>query len=212
MAFASLIVSAGMVTLLIRASLRVRPAQQKWVAFWAQFPAGLSTFVVGLGYWLSFERWLDPFSDHLGWVVFLQAVLGVPFLYRSIWPWVLSSQSSLVEAARVLGASRMRTFWAVDWPRLRAPLASAFGVFFLSCLGDLAALSLFSAGNFEEGVPLPIVISRALGRYQFDEAQTVMGALLLAGFLFAIVLRQTFQALGFIAPRAQDFFQKRNRT
>ncbi len=210
-AVCSLSLCAAFTALLLRAARNSTERQKKWVIFSALFPAGLSTFVLGLGFWLAAEPWMDPFSDQLNWVIFLQAVLGVPFFFRSLWPLVNSPQHRLMDAARALGASPYRAFWSIEWPRWRGPLVSVLGAFFLASLGDLAALSLFSGGDFSSGVPLPVQVSRALARYQFDEVQGILLVLLLTGVLGMLLMRVLAWGVGVSLPAIQDWVSASRR-
>ncbi|MEK7690846.1 MAG: ABC transporter permease subunit, partial [Bdellovibrionota bacterium] len=68
-------------------------------------PSGVSILVVGLGIWLAYGSWFDPFDANLLWFVGLQTVLFSPWGMRKFWPLVSRPQTHLHEAAACLGAS-----------------------------------------------------------------------------------------------------------
>jgi len=159
--------------------------------FWASLlslPSGISILVLGLGFWLTYAKWVDPFEGSLLSIIALQATLFLPLVFRSLWSTVGGAQIHALDAAQSLGASPWQAFVAVEWPRLRPILISSFAMVFGASLGEVAAVSLFYS---EKIIPLPLLISRAMAQYHFQEAQGV-GALLLvitaASFIMASVL------------------------
>jgi thiamine transport system permease protein len=140
-------------------------------------PSGLSVLVLGLGGWLAYSRWIDPFEGSLLAIVTLQVVVLFPAAYRLLWPVAQSAQRGAMEAAWSLGASPWRAFWLVDWPRWRAPVRSVVALTAALAVGEVAAVSLFYS---EDLVPLPLVVSRWMGQYRFDEARAVAALLLAA--------------------------------
>jgi thiamine transport system permease protein len=133
-------------------------------------PSGISALVLGLGIWLAYGRWIDPFSGSYLAIFALQTAIFFPIAFRIFWPVVRERPVRLIEAAALLGASRSRAFWVVEWPRWRAPLLSALGMVAGASLGEVAAVSLFYSENL---VPLPLLIYRWSAQYRFQDAQMV---------------------------------------
>jgi len=209
LAVGSLLLSGSLTAFLLRAARRLPGRSQPWVIFIALFPSWVSPFILGLGFWLVAERWMDPFADHWQWVILIQAILGVPFLFRALWPVVGSPQLRLMDSAQALGASKFRAFWAVEWPRWKGVVATAGGVYFFGALGDLAAVSFFSGGAFETGVPLPVLVSRMISHYQFDEAQGVLLVLVALGLSSLGVLSGVLTFVGWVVPQGADYLKRR---
>lgn len=139
-------------------------------------PSGISILVLGLGFWLAYGRWIDPFAGSLWAMVALQATLFFPIAFRFLWPVARQNQASLVEAAATLGATPFQAFREVEWPRWRGPILGALAMVAGASLGELAAVSLFYNENL---VPLPLLISRWMAQYRFSEAEGVAALLLL---------------------------------
>jgi thiamine transport system permease protein len=139
-------------------------------------PNGISVLVLGLGFWIAYGQWIDPFDGGLTILLGVQATLFFPVAYRLLWPVAQGSQKEQIEIACTLGASPFQAFWYIEWPRWKAPLLSAFAGVAGASLGEVAAISLFYQ---EKLVPLPLLISRWMQQYRFDEAKGVGGLLLL---------------------------------
>lgn len=146
-------------------------------------PSGLSVLVLGLGGWLAYGSLIDPFEGSLAAIVGLQITVFFPVVFRMLWPVAQAGQRGAMEAAWTLGASPWRAFWCVDWPRWRAPVFSALALVAGMALGEVAAVSLFYS---EKLIPLPLLVSRWMAQYRFEEARAV-SALLLAGSVALMV-------------------------
>ena len=151
-------------------------------------PSGISVLVLGLGIWLAYERWLDPFEGSWLAIIALQTTLFFPIAYRVLWPFAQSPQKSQLEAAESLGASPLESFWLIEWPRWRGPVLSALAAVAGGSLGEVGAVSLFFS---EKILPLPLLVSRWMGQYRFDEAQGIAGLLFLLSFLTIVISLET---------------------
>jgi ABC-type Fe3+ transport system permease subunit len=145
------------------------------VTFLMGLPTGISVLVLGLGLWLAYGKWIDPFSGSFLAIAALQIVIFFPIAFRVLWPVARDRQVRLLEAATTLGASRVRAYWTVEWPRWKPPLVSALGMVAGASLGEVAAVSLFYSENL---IPLPLLISRWSAQYRFADAQSVAVLLL----------------------------------
>jgi thiamine transport system permease protein len=138
-------------------------------------PAGVSVLVLGLGAWLAYARWIDPLSGSLSAIAGLQILIFTPLAFRALWPVARRTRSQLLEAASTLGAGPVRAFFAVEWPRWAGPLSGTAALVAGASLGEIAAVSLFYS---ERLVPLPLVISRWMAQYRFEEAEGLSALLL----------------------------------
>src|SRR6185437_14536476 len=106
-------------------------------------PGGISVLVLGLGFWLAYGQWLDPFSGSLTAMVFLEIALFLPILFRMFWPLADQLRPRLLEAAATLGAGPVPAFFWVEWPRWQPVVTSALALATAASLGEVAAVSLF---------------------------------------------------------------------
>jgi len=67
------------------------------------------------------------------------AVVGLPFLVRSVWLAVEAVEPGLEEAARTLGFGRWRTFWKVTVPLSRSGILAGALLAFARALGEFGA-------------------------------------------------------------------------
>lgn len=144
-------------------------------------PAGVSALVLGLGVWLAYGKWIDPFSGSFIAMVVIQGTLFFPIAFQILWPVARTRKVSQLESAELMGASVFQAFWWVEWPRWRRPLQGAFAGVAGASLGEIGAVSLFYS---EKLVPLPLLVSRWMEHYRFVDAQALSGLLL----LFSLVL------------------------
>lgn len=142
-------------------------------------PNGVSILVLGLGTWFAYGQWFD-FSEH-SWIilVLLQMTLFFPFSFRLICQTAREMNLDQLEAALCLGASPWRAFLQVEWNRWKAPLLSVFSGVSAASLGEVAAASLFCNENW---VPLPLLATRWMMQYRFEEAEAIACLLLLLSF------------------------------
>jgi len=138
-------------------------------------PSGISILVLGLGFWLAYGRWLDPFEGSLFAIVVLQMVLFFPTAYRMFWPLAVVPPNHLMGAARATGATEWQVFRFVEWPRWRKVVFAALAMVAGASLGEVAAVSLFFS---EKLLPLPLLLSQWMGQYRFESARTLSGLLL----------------------------------
>jgi thiamine transport system permease protein len=144
-------------------------------------PGGISVLVLSLGVWLAYGKWFDPFEGSFLAMVALQTTLFFPVAFRIFWPLSQSLRLRELEAAVSLGASEFSAFWWVEFPRWRGPILSALAAVAGASLGEVGAVSLFYS---EKLIPLPLLVSRWMEQYHFEEAQGIAGLLfLLSSFL-----------------------------
>lgn len=180
--FALILVGMGILSLRYLSS---RPGWQMILGVFLSLPTGISALVLGLGAWFAYGRIFDLFSGSFIAMALLQVTLFFPIALRILWPVAQASRGTLMETAQVLGASGIQAFCTIEWPRWRAPIAAAFSMIFGASLGEVAAVSLFYN---ERLIPLPLLISRFMAQYRFDDAQMVsevlffLSALTIAGF------------------------------
>ena len=158
----------------------------------AMAPLAVSGIIVGLG----LLRGLVFGVEVAGWriaatgavaIVVAHAVAGYPFVVRTVAPGLEGLDSSLIESARALGASRARVIRDVElplvWPGVVAGAAFAFAI----SIGEFTATVVLATGA--DAYTMPVAIERFIGR-RLGPA-TAMGVVLLVvtGLSFVVIER-----------------------
>ncbi|MEU3946785.1 iron ABC transporter permease [Streptomyces sp. NPDC029526] len=124
-------------------------------------PLGVSAVTVGFGFLIALDE--PPLDLRASWILvpLAQALVGVPFVVRTMLPVLRAVDSRLREAAAVLGASPWRAWREVDLPMVRRALLIAAGFAFAVSLGEFGA-TVFIARP--DNPTLPVAVARLLGR------------------------------------------------
>jgi thiamine transport system permease protein len=124
-------------------------------------PLGVSAVTVGFGFLIALDE--PPLDLRSSWVLvpLAQALVGVPFVVRTMLPVLRAVDGRLREAAAVLGASPWRVWREVDLPLVRRALLVAAGFAFAVSLGEFGA-TVFIARP--DNPTLPVAVARLLGR------------------------------------------------
>lgn len=124
-------------------------------------PLGTSAVTVGFGFLVALDR--PPLDLRSSWLLvpLAQALVGVPFVVRTVLPVLRAVDSRLREAAAVLGASPLRVWLEVDLPLVWRALVVSAGFAFAVSLGEFGA-TVFIARP--ESPTLPVAVARFLGR------------------------------------------------
>ncbi|CAL9429309.1 hypothetical protein SUDANB145_02008 [Streptomyces sp. enrichment culture] len=124
-------------------------------------PLGVSAVTVGFGFLIALDE--PPLDLRSSWMLvpLAQALVGVPFVVRTMLPVLRAVDGRLREAAAVLGASPWRVWREVDLPLVRRALLVAAGFAFAVSLGEFGA-TVFIARP--DNPTLPVAVARLLGR------------------------------------------------
>ncbi|MEU0387242.1 ABC transporter permease [Streptomyces chartreusis] len=124
-------------------------------------PLGVSAVTVGFGFLIALDE--PPLDLRSSWILvpLAQALVGVPFVVRTMLPVLRAVDARLREAASVLGASPWRVWREVDLPIVRRALLIAAGFAFAVSLGEFGA-TVFIARP--DNPTLPVAVARLLGR------------------------------------------------
>ncbi|MEV6756441.1 iron ABC transporter permease [Streptomyces sp. NPDC051214] len=124
-------------------------------------PLGVSAVTVGFGFLITLDE--PPLDLRSTWILvpLAQALVGVPFVVRTMLPVLRAVDGRLREAAAVLGASPLRAWREVDLPMVRRALLIAAGFAFAVSLGEFGA-TVFIARP--DNPTLPVAVARLLGR------------------------------------------------
>lgn len=124
-------------------------------------PLGVSAVTVGFGFLIALDK--PPLDLRQSWILvpLAQALVGVPFVVRTMLPVLRAVDERLREAAAVLGASPWRVWREVDLPMVRRALLIAAGFAFAVSLGEFGA-TVFIARP--DNPTLPVAVARLLSR------------------------------------------------
>lgn len=124
-------------------------------------PLGVSAVTVGFGFLITLDK--PPLDLRASWMLvpLAQALVGVPFVVRTMLPVLRAVDGRLREAASVLGASPLRVWREVDLPQVRRALLVAAGFAFAISLGEFGA-TVFIARPDQP--TLPVAVARLLSR------------------------------------------------
>ncbi|MET7287626.1 iron ABC transporter permease [Streptomyces sp. NPDC005573] len=124
-------------------------------------PLGVSAVTVGFGFLIALDE--PPLDLRESWILvpLAQALVGAPFVVRTMLPVLRAVDGRLREAAAVLGASPWRVWREVDLPMVRRALLVAAGFAFAVSLGEFGA-TVFIARP--DDPTLPVAVARLLSR------------------------------------------------
>ncbi len=175
---------AGALNLALIRLRRSRPLRARAMAT-AFFALGaLSPLVLGLLLWVLVDRWFDPLEHPAVAVGGVQTLSFLPLAFRMLWPVGERSAALARETAGTLGASRWAEWRWAEWPRWRGPLFRAWALCAAFSLGELSVVSLFYTEQF---VPLPLLASRLMGRYEFAQAHGIAWILVMLALSLVVV-------------------------
>ncbi|MFE7433084.1 ABC transporter permease [Streptomyces tendae] len=153
-------------------------------------PLGVSAVTVGFGFLIALDE--PPLDLRSSWILvpLAQALVGVPFVVRTMLPVLRAVDGRLREAAAVLGASPWRVWREVDLPLVRRALLVAAGFAFAVSLGEFGA-TVFIARP--DNPTLPVAVARLLGRpgdMNYGQAMALSTILMLVCAVALVVLER----------------------
>jgi thiamine transport system permease protein len=127
----------------------------------ASLPLAVSGIVAALGWSLIFPR------GGIVLIPLVQALCIMPYALRSISASLSTLDRSPTEAARTLGASRVRAAIGIELGAVTPSIFAAFAFSFAAAAGDLNVPLVLGQGGFET---LPVYLFRLTSAYRFPEA------------------------------------------
>lgn len=114
--------------------------------------------------------------------------VGIPFVVRAVQPVLEKLDPAYEEAAGVLGASRIKTFWKIIFPEIRPAVFTGFGLAFGRCIGEYGSV-VFIAGNMPYETEItPFIIMSELQEYDYSSATAIALVMLLFAFILLFVV------------------------
>ena len=163
-----------------------------------ELPFALPTAVAGISltYLYSDKGWIGALFARIGikiaytriGIVIAMVFVGIPFVVRTIQPVLQKLDRLYEEAAMMLGAGRVYTFFRVVLPELFPALLAGFGLAFARGIGEYGSV-VFIAGNIPYKTQIaPLLIMAKLEQYKYSDATAIALVLLLVSFLLMLVV------------------------
>jgi thiamine transport system permease protein len=127
----------------------------------AALPLAVSGIVASLGWSLLFPR------GGIALIPLVQGLCVLPYVLKSVAAALSTLDSSPVEAARTLGAGRMRAAVGIELGAALPAVLAAFAFAFAASAGDVNVPLVLGRGSFET---LPVYLYRLTSSYRFPEA------------------------------------------
>ncbi len=123
-------------------------------------PLGASAVTIGFGFLIALDRPVD-LRTSLILIPIAHALVGIPFVVRSVNPALGGVQNELREAASTLGASPLRTFLTIDARIVTRSVFVGAAFAFAISMGEFGATTFIAR---PASPTIPIAIFRYLGR------------------------------------------------
>lgn len=178
LAAALLSVSAGWLLLQYSASL-ARAGQigkAKLIDLAGSIVYVVPPLVIGTGMFVLLSPHVDVFAWVYPVVITINALMGLPFVIRSLGPAMRQNHARyhyLCQSLQLQGWNRLRY---LEWPLLRRPLGLAAALVTALAMGDLGVIALFGTPGT---ATLSLVIYQQLGAYLIPQATVTALVLLL---------------------------------
>lgn len=156
-------------------------------------PFALPTAVGGLALTQVFgpQGWVGRYLADLGiqavftplGVVIALVFIGLPFVVRSVQPLLHDLDPQVEEAARLLGATPLQTFWRVILPTLRPGVLTGLALALARALGEYGSV-VFISGNLPFRTEVaPLLIMAKLEQFDYAGATAIAVVMLAVSFL-----------------------------
>lgn len=120
-------------------------------------------------------------------IVIALIFIGIPFVVRSVQPVLEKVEADYEEAANILGASRVQTFFRVIFPEIRPALIAGFTMAFARCIGEYGSV-VFIAGNTPYKTEIaPLMIMSELQEFDYASATSIALVMLLIAFAILFI-------------------------
>ncbi|MEU9335346.1 iron ABC transporter permease [Streptomyces sp. NPDC048290] len=153
-------------------------------------PLGVSAVTVGFGFLIALDE--PPLDLRATWILvpLAQALVGVPFVVRTMLPVLRAVDGRLREAAAVLGASPWRVWREVDLPLVRRALLVAAGFAFAVSLGEFGATVFIARPDHPT---LPVAVAKLVarpGELNYGQAMALSTILMVVCAVALVVLER----------------------
>lgn len=142
---------------------------------------------IGTGLFVLLSPVADVFAIGLALVVTINAIMGLPYVVRTLGPPLMrvgEQHDRLCASLGIAGWNRLRL---VEWPLLRRPVGTALALTSALAVGDLGVIALFGT---QDTATLPLLMYQRMNAYQLDAAAvTALLLVMLCLGLFVVIER-----------------------
>ncbi|WP_053372006.1 sulfate ABC transporter permease subunit CysT [Paenibacillus sp. FJAT-27812] len=178
--------------------VRYRFPGKKLIDSLVDLPFALPTAVAGIALTAIYapNGWIGSLLEPLGVKVAYTPIgitialifIGLPFVVRTVQPVLQDMEKETEEAAVMLGAYRLRTFWKVILPELLPALLTGFSLAFARGIGEYGSV-VFISGNMPLKTEItPLLIMTKLEQYDYAGATAIALVMLVVSFLMLLVI------------------------
>ncbi|HEY8345761.1 MAG TPA: sulfate ABC transporter permease subunit CysT [Symbiobacteriaceae bacterium] len=161
-------------------------------------PFALPTAVGGLALTHVFgpSGWIGRYLAEMGiratftplGVIIALVFIGLPFVVRSVQPLLQDLDPQVEEAAALLGATPLQTFWRVILPTLAPGVLTGFALALARGLGEYGSVT-FISGNLPFRTEVaPLLIMAKLEQFDYAGATAIAVVMLAASFLLLMAV------------------------
>ena len=137
--------------------------------------------VIGTGLFILMAPHLNVFEWAIPVVILINAMMGLPFVIRTLGPAMRQSKMRYQQLCESLALTKWQRFKTVDWPLLRKPVALSTALVAAMAMGDLGVIALFGT---PEITTLPLMLYHQLSAYLIPNAAVT--AVFLLGFCLLV--------------------------
>lgn len=163
-----------------------------------ELPFALPTAVAGISLTslYSDQGWIGSIFAKVGikiaytriGITIAMVFIGIPFVVRAVQPVLEKLDRQYEEAAEMLGAGKIYTFFRVILPELLPALLAGFGLAFARGIGEYGSV-VFIAGNIPYKTQIaPLLIMSKLEQYKYSDATAIALVLLLLSFVLMLLI------------------------
>ncbi|MFC4775610.1 sulfate ABC transporter permease subunit CysT [Paenibacillus sp. GCM10023252] len=178
--------------------VRYRFPGKKLIDSLVDLPFALPTAVAGIALTAIYapNGWMGKLLEPLGIKVAYSPIgitialifIGLPFVVRTVQPVLQDMDKETEEAAVMLGAYRLRTFWKVVLPELMPAMLTGFALAFARGIGEYGSV-VFISGNMPMKTEItPLLIMTKLEQYDYAGATAIAVVMLVVSFLLLLLI------------------------
>lgn len=161
-------------------------------------PFALPTAVAGIALTALYAKngWIGSLLEPLGikvaysplGIIVALTFIGIPFVVRTVQPVIEDLEKDMEEAAVMLGAYRLRTFFQVILPTLYPALLTGFTLAFARGIGEYGSV-VFISGNMPLVTEIsPLLIMTKLEQYDYAGATAIAAVMLIVSFVLLLLI------------------------
>lgn len=146
---------------------RYRPRAATLLETVASLVIVVPPLVIGTGLFALLSPVANVLSIGLFLVVVVNALMGLPYVIRTLGPAVMRTGEMHDRLCASLGISGWNRLRLIEWPLLRRSAATALALAAALAVGDLGVIALFGT---QDTVTLPLLLYHRMAAYQLDAA------------------------------------------